>query len=57
MIEQHSNVDAPSNREADATVVVNTVVTKSNGLDTAGFVLALLGLLVSWPPESTGNLL
>lgn len=33
------------------TVIVNTVAEKKgNGLGTAGFVLALLGLLVSWAP-------
>lgn len=31
-------------------VIVQTVESKSNGIGTAGFVLALLGLLFSWVP-------
>lgn len=53
MIEPQNTADQPLERTVGAdgtTVVVNTVVKKSNGVGVAGFVLALLGLLVSWAP-------
>lgn len=50
MYEQNPIVNESMDRKDGTTVVVNTVVKKSNGLGTAGFVLALLGVLVSWAP-------
>lgn len=51
MIEQNSIVDGSAERTDGQTVTVNAVVErKGNGVGTAGFVLALLGLLVSWAP-------
>lgn len=35
---------------AGQTVIVNQMVKKSNGMGTAGFVLALLALVFSWAP-------
>lgn len=35
---------------AQQTIVINQTENKSNGLGTAGFVLALIGLFLSWVP-------
>ncbi|KAB5604909.1 hypothetical protein [Bifidobacterium jacchi] len=50
MYEQNPIANKSMDHKDGTTVVVNTVVKKSNGLGTAGFVLALLGVLVSWAP-------
>lgn len=39
-----------SNPTGNTTVIVQQAAPKSNGLGTAGFVLALLGLVFSWVP-------
>lgn len=45
-------INQPSNNEQQKiqTIIINREVPKSNGLGTAGFVLALLGLLLCWVP-------
>lgn len=40
----------PTAQQPQQQVIVQTVENKSNGIGTAGFVLALLGLLFSWVP-------
>ena len=40
----------PDNQPAPQTVIVNQVEKQSNGIGTAGFVLALLNLFLGWIP-------
>ena len=47
---EDNNYNAPQERNNKTTVIVNQMEKKSNGLGTAGFVLALCGILFSWIP-------
>ena len=47
---EDNNYNASQERNNKTTVIVNQMEKKSNGLGTAGFVLALCGMLFSWIP-------
>ena len=47
---EDNNYNASQERNNKTTVIVNQMEKKSNGLGTAGFVLALCGILFSWIP-------
>ena len=47
---EDNNYNASQERNNKTTVIVNQTEKKSNGLGTAGFVLALCGILFSWIP-------
>lgn len=40
----------PTQSGNNSTVIINNVLSKKNGIGTAGFVLALIALLLSWVP-------
>lgn len=44
------NDNLQSNVPQGNTTIINNVINKSNGVGTAGFVLALIGLFTSWIP-------
>ena len=47
---EDNNYNASQERNNKTTVIVNQTEKKSNGLGTAGFVLALCGIFFSWIP-------
>ena len=47
---EDNNYNASQERNNKTTVIVNQMEKKSNGLGTAGFVLALCGIFFSWIP-------
>lgn len=47
---ENNNYNASQERNDKTTVIVNQMEKKSNGVGTAGFVLALCGIFFSWIP-------